>query len=130
MSTRMSTCLRLLSLFLCPFFLTSATWDACSQMFSLLEIAVCFFFFPQKGCLCSDESLIDQIRLEPLIGQWKEGTELKVLERGKRKKRSDEMEDERDKIDPEGEEDGDDPCGLEKLQVGFCRRDIEQCSNV
>lgn len=58
-----------------------------------------FFLLPAKSeCLCSDESLIDQITIEPAIGQWKEGAEVKVLERGKRKKRSDEMEDERDKI--------------------------------
>jgi hypothetical protein len=35
----------------------------------------------------SGKFLIGQIRLEPVIGQWKEKLELKVLGRGKKKKK-------------------------------------------
>lgn len=56
--------------------------------------------------------LISQIRLEPVIEQWKEGTELKVSERGERgKKDRDGDRDERDKMEPE-EEDESEQCGL------------------
>lgn len=48
-------------------------------------IAVFFFFAPAKGCLFSGEIVMDQIRLEPVIGQWKEGANRKVSERRKRR---------------------------------------------
>lgn len=76
------------------------------------------FLMPQKECLYSGKILIGQIRLEPVIGQWDEEVELKVLERGKRKKRSVEMRQdrERDKVEPE-REGGADSRGLERPQV-------------
>jgi hypothetical protein len=66
----------------------------------LLGFVVClfifFFCFPKRGArtqVRSHEILLGQIRLEPVIGKWKEGAKLKVLERGKKKKeRQGEME--------------------------------------
>jgi hypothetical protein len=60
----------------------------------LLWIAVCIFCSLKRGACTqvrSGEVLIGRIRLEPVIGQWKEKAELKVLERGKRKKEDREM---------------------------------------
>jgi hypothetical protein len=42
----------------------------------------CCFFCPLKRDVRSGEILINQIRLGPVIGQWKKKVELKVLERG------------------------------------------------
>ena len=50
----------------------------------------------------SDDILIGQLRLEPVIGQWKGKVELKVLERGRER----EKERDRERKKEEGEDDG------------------------
>ena len=49
----------------------------------------------------SGDTLIGQIRVEPVLGQWKRKAELKVLERRQRDRDGEKMEQE-DKPDPRG----------------------------
>jgi hypothetical protein len=56
------------------------------------------------------EILIGHIRLEPVIGQWEEKAQLKVLERGR-------VGIHREKKTLGDVKDGADPCSLEYLQV-------------
>ena len=66
----------------------------------------------------SGKFLIGQIRLEPVIGQWKEKLELKVLGRGKKKKKIRWDGGQREKkMEGDGDEDEVDPHDLEKPQV-------------
>ena len=54
-----------------------------------------YFLLPQEGAhtqVMSGEILIGQIRLEPVIGQWKEKAELKVLEKEEEERWRDETE--------------------------------------
>lgn len=54
----------------------------------------------------SAEILIGQIRIEPVVGQWKGKEELKVLERGKRKNKARQDGGQRErKMEVEGNED-------------------------
>ena len=55
-------------------------------------------FVSSEGCLYSGEILIGQLRLEPVSRQWKEGAELKVLEKRKRGETETRLKGERDKI--------------------------------
>ena len=64
------------------------------------------FLLPQKGCLYSGGVLTGQIKLEPVIGQWNEDMELKVLRgEGKKKPVDVRWNREGDKMEPEREKD-------------------------
>lgn len=62
----------------------------------------------------SGEILIGQIKIEPLIGQWKKEGEVKVLEGERERWRREDRDRERDKMELEGEDDRAGPHGLDR----------------